>query len=131
MANYRKSRINGEITREMASIIRDVKDPRVSEAMLCITGADCSADLKQCKIYYSSLLSAENAPEIKKGLKSANGFIRSQLAKRLNLRTTPELHYILDTSVENGAHISSILRKIDEELEARTIEEKNEEDKEV
>ena len=85
MANYRKSRINGEITREMASIIRDVKDPRVSEAMLCITGADCSADLKQCKIYYSSLLSAENAPEIKKGLKSANGFIRSQLAKRLNL----------------------------------------------
>lgn len=53
MANYRKNRINGEITREMASIIRDVKDPRVSEAMLCITGADCSADLKQCKIYYS------------------------------------------------------------------------------
>ena len=130
MANYRKNRINGEITREMASIIRDVKDPRVSEAMLCITGADCSADLKQCKIYYSSLLSSENALEIKKGLKSENGFIRGQLAKRLNLRTTPELHYILDTSVEKGAHISSILRKIDEELEARMADEKNEENEE-
>lgn len=77
-----------------------------------------------------SLLSSENALEIKKGLKSANGFIRGQLAKRLNLRTTPELHYILDTSVEKGAHISSILRKIDEELEARMADEKNEENEE-
>ena len=56
MARYRQGRINGEITREMTSIVRDVKDPRVSDAMICITGADCSADLKFCKIYYSTLL---------------------------------------------------------------------------
>ena len=119
MAKYRQNRINGEITREMASIIRDVKDPRVSDAMICITGADCSADLKFCKIYYSTLLGGDDAREVRRGLISANGFIRGQLAKRLNLRVTPELQYMLDTSVENGAHISSILKEINDELASR------------
>lgn len=116
MARYRQGRINGEITREMTSIVRDVKDPRVSDAMICITGADCSADLKFCKIYYSTLLTGDDAKEVARGLRSASGFIRGQLAKRLNMRNTPELTFVLDTSVEQGAHIAGILNKISEEL---------------
>ncbi len=119
MARYRQGRINGEITREMTSIIRDVKDPRVSDAMICITGADCSADLKFCKIYYSTLLTGDDAKEVARGLRSASGFIRGQLAKRLNMRNTPELTFVLDTSVEQGAHIAGILNKISEELASR------------
>ena len=119
MARYRQGRINGEITREMTSIVRDVKDPRVSDALICITGADCSADLKFCKIYYSTLLTGDDAKEVARGLRSASGFIRGQLAKRLNMRNTPELTFILDTSVEQGAHIAGILNKISEELASR------------
>ncbi len=119
MARYRQGRINGEITREMTSIVRDVKDPRVSDAMICITGADCSADLKFCKIYYSTLLTGDDAKEVARGLRSASGFIRGQLAKRLNMRNTPELTFVLDTSVEQGAHIAGILNKISEELASR------------
>ena len=111
MARYRQGRINGEITREMTSIIRDVKDPRVSDAMICITGADCSADLKFCKIYYSTLLTGDDAKEVARGLRSASGFIRGQLAKRLNMRNTPELTFVLD--------IAGILNKISEELASR------------
>ena len=119
MARYRQGRINGEITREMTSIVRDVKDPRVSDAMICITGADCSTDLKFCKIYYSTLLTGDDAKEVARGLRSASGFIRGQLAKRLNMRNTPELTFVLDTSVEQGAHIAGILNKISEELASR------------
>lgn len=119
MARYRQGRINGEITREMTSIVRDVKDPRVSDAMICITGADCSADLKFCKIYYSTLLTGDDAKEVARGLRSASGFIRGQLAKRLNMRNTPELTFVLDTSVVQGAHIAGILNKISEELASR------------
>ena len=121
MARYRQGRINGEIVREMTGIVRDVKDPRVSDAMICITGADCSADLKYCKIYYSTLLSGDEAKEVAKGLRSASGFIRGQLAKRLNMRNTPELSFVLDTSVENGAHIAGILNRISEELALRPV----------
>ena len=110
MARYRQGRINGEITREMTSIIRDVKDPRVSDAMICITGADCSADLKFCKIYYSTLLTGDDAKEVARGLRSASGFIRGQLAKTLNLRVTPELTFCEDKSIAYGAHILEVLR---------------------
>lgn len=126
MARYRQGRINGEITREMTSIVRDVKDPRVSDAMICITGADCSADLKFCKIYYSTLLTGDDAKEVARGLRSASGFIRGQLAKRLNMRNTPELTFVLDTSVEQGAHIAGILNKISEELASRPAPEAEE-----
>lgn len=126
MARYRQGRINGEITREMTSIVRDVKDPRVSDAMICITGADCSADLKFCKIYYSTMLTGDEAKDVARGLRSAAGFIRGQLAKRLNMRNTPELTFVLDTSVEQGAHIAGILNKISEELASRPVVESDE-----
>ena len=120
MARYRQGRINGEITREMTPIVRDVKDPRVSDAMICITGADCSADLKFCKIYYSTLLTGDDAKEVARGLKSASAFVRSQLARRLNMRQTPEITFVFDESVERGAHINKIIQSIEKESKAGT-----------
>ena len=93
------------------SILRRVKDPRISDAFISITAADCTADLKYAKVYYSALRG--DAKEIAKGLKAAAGFIRRELAHSLNLRMTPELTFIPDTSISYGAHISSILNNLE------------------
>ena len=111
MANYRRGRINDEMQRAMAEILRSVKDPRVSEAFISVTGAEVTPDLKYAKVYYSALgmKSAEDKKEIAKGLKAATGFIRRELASSLNLRMTPELTFVPDDSVAYGAHIAKIL----------------------
>lgn len=111
MAKYRKSRINEEIQKEMTVILRKVKDPRVSDAFISITAADCTADLKYAKIFYSAL--SGDPKEIAKGLKAANGFIRRELARSLNLRITPELTFLPDSSISYGAHIASILEGLE------------------
>lgn len=111
MAKYRRGRINEEMQKEMTSILRKVKDPRISDAFISITAADCTADLKYAKIYYSALRG--DAKEIAKGLKAATGFIRRELARSLNLRITPELTFLPDTSIAYGAHIASILETLD------------------
>ena len=107
MAKYRQNRINDAVKQEMAQIIRDVKDPRISGALVSITAADVSADLKFAKIYFSVMGADKN--EVLKGLKSAQGFFRSELAKRINLRITPTLAFEYDNSMEYGANISKIL----------------------
>ena len=114
MANYRRGRINDEMQRAVAEIIRDVKDPRVSGAFISVTGAEVTPDLKYAKIYYSALgvTDTEGKKEIAKGLKSSAGFIRRQIAQRLNLRITPELTFVEDTSIKYGAHISELLNGI-------------------
>ena len=111
MAKYRQGRINEEMQKELMVILRRVKDPRVSDAFISITAADCTADLKYAKVYYSALRG--DAKEIAKGLKAAAGFIRRELAHSLNLRMTPELTFIPDTSISYGAHISSILNNLE------------------
>ncbi|MBQ9784881.1 MAG: 30S ribosome-binding factor RbfA [Clostridia bacterium] len=111
MAKYRRGRINEEMQKELTQILRRVKDPRVCDAFISITAADCTADLKYAKIYYSAMGGDEK--EIAKGLKAAAGFIRRELANSLNLRMTPELTFIPDNSVAYGAHIASILNKLD------------------
>ena len=108
---YHSSRINEQITKELTEILRTVKDPRVSGAFISIIRADTSGDLKFSKVHYSILGSDEN--EVKKGLVSASGFIRHELAERLNLRTTPELTFIHDNSIEHGANIAKILNDLD------------------
>ena len=110
MAKYRQGRINDEIQKEIAQILRDVKDPRVSGACISITGAEVTPDLKYAKVYYSALMGDKK--EVKKGLASSAGFIRGQVAKRMNLRITPELTFIEDGSIEYGAKISKILEGI-------------------
>ena len=111
MAKYRRGRINEEIQKEMTMILRKVKDPRVSDAFISVTAADCTADLKYAKIYYSAL--SGDKKEIAKGLKAATGFIRRELASSLNLRITPELTFLPDDSVAYGAHIASILNGLE------------------
>ena len=111
MAKYRRDRINEEIQKEMTSILRRVKDPRVQDAFISVTAADCTADLKYAKIYYSAL--GADAKEVAKGLKAATGFIRRELARSLNLRITPELTFLPDSSISYGAHIASILEGLE------------------
>ena len=111
MAKYRQNRINDEMQKELMEILRRVKDPRVQDAFISVTAVDCTADLKYAKIYYSALRG--DAKEIAKGLKAASGFIRRELAHSLNLRMTPELTFLQDTSITYGAHIASILNELE------------------
>ena len=110
MANYRRGRINEEMMKETAMILREVKDPRVSDAFISVTGAEVTADLKYARIFYSAMRGDKK--EVTKGLKAATVFIRREIARRLNLRITPELSFVEDTSIAYGAHISEILSKI-------------------
>ena len=110
MAQYRRGRINDEMQKCMAEILREVKDPRVSEAFISVTGADVTPDLKFAKIYYSAMKGDKKA--VAQGLKSSAGFIRRQVAQRLNLRVTPEFTFVEDQSIAYGAHISELLHSI-------------------
>ena len=111
MAKYRRNRINEEMQKELMSILRRVKDPRVQDAFISVTAVDCTADLKYAKIYYSALQG--DPKEVAKGLKTAAGFIRRELAHTLNLRITPELTFLSDSSITYGAHIASILNHLE------------------
>ena len=110
MAKHRQGRINDEFQKEVAMILRDVKDPRVSGAFISVTAAEVTPDLKYAKVYYSALMGDKK--EVKQGLKSSAGFIRGQIAKRMNLRITPEITFVEDSSIEYGAKISKILEGI-------------------
>jgi ribosome-binding factor A len=110
MANYRRGRINDEVQKELSLIVRDIKDPRVSGSMICITGTEVTPDLKYAKVYYSVM--GGDKKEVAKGLKAASGFIRRRVAQALNLRVTPEFSFYLDGSIEHGARIASILNTI-------------------
>ncbi len=111
MPNYRRGRVNDEMKKELAMILRDIKDPRVSDNFVSVTAVDVTPDLKYAKIYFSAITGDKK--EIMKGLKSASGFIRKRIAEGLNLRITPELSFEPDDSIEYGAKINSLLRKID------------------
>lgn len=116
MAKYRKNRVDDAVTLEMASIIREIKDPRVSGALITVTGADVSADFKYAKIFYSVLGAdddAEAKKEIARGLRSAAGFVRGQLAHRLNLRVTPELTFVEDESMRRGVEIAAKINALE------------------
>lgn len=110
MAKYRQERINDEFQKEMALVLREVKDPRVAKAFISVTAAEVTPDLKFAKVYYSALMGDKK--EVKRGLISSAGFIRGQIAKRMNLRITPEISFVEDNSIEYGAKISKILEGI-------------------
>lgn len=111
MASNRIGRINEEIQKELASLLRSVKDPRVAQSMLTITHVDTTSDLRYSRIYVSAL----NCPDEKgllKGLKSAAGFLRRELGSRIGLRYTPELQFFVDDSIAYGAHILDMLNHV-------------------
>ncbi|MBQ8915008.1 MAG: 30S ribosome-binding factor RbfA [Clostridia bacterium] len=116
MGKYRKNRVNDAVALEVSVILRNVKDPRVSGAFISITGADVTPDFKYAKIYYSVLGmdgDREAEKELAKGLKSATGFIRGQLAKTLNLRVTPELTFVPDESMKRGVEIAAMINSLE------------------
>ena len=111
MASNRIGRINEEIQRELSGLLRTVKDPRVTEAMLTITHVDTTTDLRQCRVYISAL-NCKDEKELMRGLKSAAGFLRRELGSRVDLRYTPELFFIADDSIAYGAHILDMLNHV-------------------
>lgn len=100
-----------DIKREMTAILRELKDPRIDK-MLTIVRTDLSGDMSNCKIYVSSFEGIEKAKESVKGLKSASGFIRRELFRRLKMRKSPELTFIADSSIERSAEISKKLSEL-------------------
>lgn len=110
MPSNRIGRINEEIQREMSSLIRTVKDPRVADAgMVSVTAVETTPDLKYAKIFVSVLDKSVSAQALK-GMKSASGYLRRELGRALNLRNTPELTFVRDDSIDKGAHILDMLR---------------------
>lgn len=102
-------RVNGEVMRELSNIIRgDIKDPRINP-MTSIVAAEVAPDLKTCKVYISVLGDEKSKQDTLKGLKNAEGYIRRELAKNLNLRNTPEIKFILDQSIEYGVQMSKMI----------------------
>ena len=127
--SFKNNRLNSEVLKELSSIIRDVKDPRVSP-WASIVDVYVAPDLKTCKVWVSVLGSEEDRDNTIKGLKSASGFIRHELALRMNLRNTPELTFISDATAEYGV---DMIHKIDEivaEDEARHVDDTDEGDEE-
>ena len=112
MASNKIQRINEDIQRELSGLLRNVKDPRLQQGMISITGVDTTGDLRYSKIYVSVLGQADEK-ELKKGLKSASGYLRRELGSILNLRYTPELIFEMDPSIARGAHISKLLNDLE------------------
>ena len=109
--NNRMGRIDEEYRKGLSQIISyDLKNPNVT-GMISVTKVKVTTDLKYAKVYVS-ILNSKNIKETMDGLKKSSGFIRSELAKRINLRNTPELIFEIDDSIEYGAKIDSILKEI-------------------
>ncbi|MGI5984328.1 MAG: 30S ribosome-binding factor RbfA [Clostridiales bacterium] len=108
MAGYRLDRTNDDIQLVLSELLRSIKDPRINQGMISVTRTETTGDLRYCKVYLS-VYGLENEKELKKGLKSASGWLRRELGKRLSLRYTPELIFELDNSIEHGAHINEII----------------------
>lgn len=113
MANNRLERIKEEVLRELASVIRTLKDPRIP-AMTSVVAVDVTKDLKYAKAHVSVMGSEEEKKAALAALKSASGYIRREISARLNLRITPDFSFVLDRSVDYGMHINNLINKINE-----------------
>lgn len=110
--SIKNTRINNEVLKELSNIIRsEIKDPRINP-MTSVVAVNVSPDLKTCKAYISVLGDVESQQNTIKGLKSAEGYVRSLLAKRINLRNTPEITFVLDQSIEYGVNMSKLIDEV-------------------
>ena len=107
--SIKNTRINGEVQKELSVIIQnEIKDPRIAP-MTSVVAVEVAPDLKTCKAYISVLGNEEAAQNTLAGLKSAEGYIRRQLARTVNLRNTPEICFILDQSIEYGVTMTKLI----------------------
>lgn len=118
-------RINSEVQRALSELIRmGVKDPRVS-SLTSVTDVEVAPDLKTAKVFVSVLGDEKKQKDTLEGLKSAMPYLRSRLAKSINLRNTPELRFHLDTSIEYGMHMSALINQVKAKDKAEDSEEDN------
>ena len=107
--SIKNTRVNGEVLRELSNIIQnEIKDPRIHE-LTSVVSVEVAPDLKTCKAYISVLGDKKAQEDTIAGLRSAEGFIRNQLAKTINLRNTPEVKFVLDQSIEYGVAMSKLI----------------------
>ena len=111
MASNRINRINEEIQKELSSLIRTLKDPRIQDTMISITRVETTPDLRFTKVYVS-FLQEEKAADAMKGLKSAAGYLRRELGSALNLRHTPQIMWALDDSITYGAKMLALINSL-------------------
>ncbi len=119
MGTYKQNRTAEDIKREISAIVRELKDPRVSEHLISVARAEVSSDSSYVKVYVSAVEGIEVAKAATKALTGATGLIRREIGKRLGLRKAPELKFVADNSVEYGM---SIIKKLDELSAERTDE---------
>lgn len=122
MASYRQNRINEEIAKALSEILRGVKDYRLADVVISIIGVNAAPDLSSARIYYS-FIGKRDPREVQKGLTSACGYIRSCLASAIDLRHTPKLIFIYDTSMEQGAKIAGLMHQVEKELKESELRE--------
>ena len=124
--SIKNTRINGEVQKELSSIIRgEIKDPRI-HPMTSVMAVEVAPDLKTCKAYISVLGNQDAKEATIRGLNSAEGYIRRQLAHELNLRNTPQITFILDQSIAYGVNMSKLIDEV-----TKDISDDEEEDEEV
>lgn len=110
--SVKNTRINGEVLKELSNIIRsEIKDPRINP-MTSVVSVEVAPDLKTCKAYISVLGDEQSQKDTITGLKSAEGYIRRELARTVNLRNTPEIKFILDQSIEYGINMSKLIDEV-------------------
>lgn len=112
MASHKLGRNTEDIKRELTAVLREMKDPRVSQKMLSIVRVDVSRDLSYCKAYVSAMEGFDTAKEAAKALNSAAGFIRREVGSRLTLRHVPAMSFEATDSIEYSANISHILSEL-------------------
>ena len=113
MPSYKIDRVTEDVKRELSAILREVKDPRVKDCFLSIVRVEVTNDLSYCTVYVSTMEGMEQTKPAVKGLKSAAGYIRRELGRRLSLRHVPEMLFKATDSIEYGAHISRLLNDLE------------------
>ena len=119
MPSNNLARTNDDIQRVLAAHLREIKDPRVQQGMISVTRVETTGDLRYAKVWLS-VLGLRDEKEFRRGLKSAAGWLRRELARALELRYTPELVFELDHSIEYGAHISELIQSLDTDSDGET-----------
>lgn len=120
--SVKNTRVNGEVHRVLAEIIRsEIKDPRI-HPMTSVVTVEVAPDLKTCKAWISVLGDEESQKNTLEGLKSAEGYIRNLLAKKINMRNTPEIKFILDQSIAYGVSMTKKIDDINREDDAKHVE---------
>ena len=114
--SIKNTRVNGEVQRELSNIIRGgIKDPRVAP-MTSVVAVEVAPDLKTCKAYISVLGDEKAQEDTIKGLQSAEGYIRRELARKLNMRNTPEIKFVMDQSIAYGVAMSKMIDDVTRDL---------------